>query len=105
MSLFLANKIKGGNNAEFENKVIAIANQLGIKPNWLMIVMNFEKQLTKSRKVLNLSRELNINILNLYNQDMENRESHCDKCEKNEFYKCDCLFCDSTLTILKEASK
>lgn len=45
MSLFLANKIKGGNNSEFERKVIAIANQLGIKPNWLMIVMNFESGL------------------------------------------------------------
>ena len=45
MSLFLANKIKGGNNAEFENKVKTIANYLGIKPNWLMIVMNFESGL------------------------------------------------------------
>lgn len=42
MSLFLFDKIKGGNKNEFANKVKLIAQNLGIKADWLMIVMNFE---------------------------------------------------------------
>ncbi len=43
--IFLFEKIKGGNKEQFANKVIDIANQLGIYPSWLMIIMNFESGL------------------------------------------------------------
>lgn len=45
MSLFLSDKIKDSNKQAFEYKVIAISDQLGIFPNWLMIVMYFESRL------------------------------------------------------------
>lgn len=45
MALFLYDSIKGGNKAAFANKVITIANQLNINPDWLMVVMKFESGL------------------------------------------------------------
>lgn len=46
--LFLANKIKSTTPAAFESRVVEIANNLGINPNWLMIVMYFESGLNPS---------------------------------------------------------
>lgn len=43
--LFLSNKIKSTTPAAFESRVVEIANNLGIDPNWLMIVMYFESGL------------------------------------------------------------
>lgn len=44
MSLFLINKVKENTQA-FSDGVVSIAKQLGIDPDWLMIVMNFESGL------------------------------------------------------------
>lgn len=46
--LFLSNKIKSPTPALFESRVVEIANNLGIDPNWLMIVMYFESGLNPS---------------------------------------------------------
>lgn len=46
--LFLSNKIKSPTPAAFESRVVEIANDLGIDPNWLMIVMYFESGLNPS---------------------------------------------------------
>ena len=46
--LFLANKIKSTTPAAFESRVVEIANNLCIDPNWLMIVMYFESGLNPS---------------------------------------------------------
>lgn len=44
MSLIYQENIKN-NVTDFVNKVIDVSNQLGIDPNWLMAVMNFESNL------------------------------------------------------------
>lgn len=46
--LFISNKIKSPTPALFESRVVEIANNLGIDPNWLMIVMYFESGLNPS---------------------------------------------------------
>lgn len=50
MSLFLYDKIKGGNQDQFANKVNLIAKNLGINPDWLMVVMNFESGINSKAK-------------------------------------------------------
>jgi len=49
MNLFLYNQIPY-NKTAFANKVVEVAQLLGINPDWLMLVMYFESRLDPSKK-------------------------------------------------------
>ena len=53
----------------------------------------------KSRKLLELASGSQIDIMNLYEQDEQNKKKHSCNCKKHGHMECDCLFCDLTYEV------